>query len=109
MATEGLKMLIISENGAIQPCQMPEKKPAGLMGEKYPFPGKQLVTTSKRARIINANWYLFRFMMLWFFDLSKIASNSSKNPVQPKISKEFSPPHPLDDIKFLSYIQVYGN
>ncbi len=41
MVIEELNIPIIKEKGAIHPCHIPVKKPAGLSGELLPPPGKQ--------------------------------------------------------------------
>ena len=61
----------ISEMGAIQPCQIPVKKPAGLIGVKFPPPGKQDVNKKINTRKeINRIEVLCLFIVIIFRDVS---------------------------------------
>jgi len=62
METLDLNSPIINEMGAIQPCQIPVKKPAGLRGEYLPAPGKQderSIVKANRLQMIRMVFRLF--------------------------------------------------
>ena len=59
MPTSLLKIEYMSENGAIHPCQTPEKNPAGLTSEFVPSPGTQPLKDTDSTRIMTQNAGIF--------------------------------------------------
>jgi len=65
MLIKGLKILMIRERGAIQPCQIPQRKLAGAAAVALPSPGMQPVNTSMtmaRRRINTAFFFILNLL-----------------------------------------------